>query len=73
MYKNVFTTCIAVTICEVLIHYFNTCFTYWDTFQENIDNIRSLYNPKILLFGDLNVDLNTRKAWQTFFRICRKY
>ena len=37
----------------------NTDLTYWDTVQENIDNIRAQYNPKILICGDLNADLKT--------------
>ena len=40
----------------------NTDNTYWDKLQENIDNIRALYNPKILICGDLNADLNTRQG-----------
>ena len=36
--------------------------TFWDKLQDNIDNVRELYNPKILLCGDLNADFNTREG-----------
>ena len=35
---------------------------YWKIFQENIDNVRSLLNPKILITGDLNADPGTRQG-----------
>ena len=38
----------------------NTDFTFWEKLQINIDNIRTRYNPKILICGDLNADFNTR-------------
>ena len=40
----------------------NTDSTYWDKLQESIDNIRALYNPKVLICGDLNADFNTRQG-----------
>ena len=45
-----------------------TDFIYWERLQENIDNIRALYNPRILICGDLNADPTTRqgKSLSTF-------
>ena len=38
----------------------NTTIDFWQDFQGNVDNIRSLYNPKIMILGELISDLSTR-------------
>ena len=47
-------------VCVIYRTDSNTDLTFWDKLQENIDAIRAQYNPKILICGDLNADLNTR-------------
>ena len=40
----------------------NTNNTFWQTLQNSIDDIRSQYNPKIMIIGDLNADPRTKNG-----------
>jgi hypothetical protein len=47
-------------LCVVYRSESNTDNSFWDKLQENIDNVRANYNPKIMLCGDFNADPNSR-------------
>ena len=49
-------------LCVVYRTDSNTDNTYWDRLQDTLENVRSLYNPNLLICGDLNADFNTRQG-----------
>ena len=49
-----------VLLCVIYRAESNTDISFWDKLQENIDNILTLSNHKIMIIGDLNSDPNTR-------------
>ena len=36
--------------------------SFWNDLQDNLDNVKALYNCKVMLIGDLNADFNTRNG-----------
>ena len=55
-------------LCVVYRAESNTDETFWELFQDNINNVRALLNPRIFVCGDLNADSKTRhgKLFQEF-------